>query len=110
MTKAFGICGVFFRPQDPATLAKWYRKWLQLPEADGNYVPFQRAELPNNASSVRSPFGKDTEYLGKRLQAKEGGAKIDPNKEDYEYGRFGWFNDPDGNRVELRESPISEDT
>jgi predicted enzyme related to lactoylglutathione lyase len=26
---------------------------------------------------------------------------VDPKREGYEYGRFGWFIDPEGNRVEL---------
>jgi predicted enzyme related to lactoylglutathione lyase len=29
------------------------------------------------------------------------GVSVDPKREDYEYGRFGWFTDPEGNRVEL---------
>ena len=29
------------------------------------------------------------------------GVTVDPNREDYSYGRFGWFTDPEGNRVEL---------
>jgi predicted enzyme related to lactoylglutathione lyase len=30
---------------------------------------------------------------------------IDPKREDYDYGRFAWFNDPEGNRVELWQPP-----
>ena len=29
------------------------------------------------------------------------GAAVDPKVEDTEYGKFGWFIDPEGNRVEL---------
>lgn len=29
------------------------------------------------------------------------GVAIDPKRENSEYGRFGWFTDPEGNRVEL---------
>jgi predicted enzyme related to lactoylglutathione lyase len=29
------------------------------------------------------------------------GVDVDPKREDYDYGRFGWFTDPEGNRVEL---------
>jgi predicted enzyme related to lactoylglutathione lyase len=31
------------------------------------------------------------------------GVVVDPNRESSEYGRFGWFTDPEGNRVELWE-------
>jgi predicted enzyme related to lactoylglutathione lyase len=37
------------------------------------------------------------------------GADIDPKREDYDYGRFAWFNDPEGNRVELWQPPGIED-
>jgi predicted enzyme related to lactoylglutathione lyase len=36
---------------------------------------------------------------------RAGGVDIDPRREDYDYGRFAWFNDPEGNRVELWEPP-----
>lgn len=29
------------------------------------------------------------------------GVTVDPKRETYEYGKFGWFTDPEGNRVEL---------
>jgi predicted enzyme related to lactoylglutathione lyase len=31
--------------------------------------------------------------------------RLDPHREDYEYGRFAWIMDPEGNRVELWEPP-----
>ena len=34
-----------------------------------------------------------------------GGAEVVPEKEEHDFGRFGWFVDPDGNRVELWEPP-----
>jgi predicted enzyme related to lactoylglutathione lyase len=41
------------------------------------------------------------------LQAlkEEEGVEIDPHREDYDYGRFAWIKDPDGNRIELWEPP-----
>ena len=29
------------------------------------------------------------------------GVAVAPKRKDYDYGRFGWFTDPEGNRVEL---------
>ena len=29
------------------------------------------------------------------------GVSVDPKRDDSSYGRFGWFTDPAGNRVEL---------
>jgi predicted enzyme related to lactoylglutathione lyase len=36
-----------------------------------------------------------------RLEAA--GASVDPDRQTYDFGRFGWFTDPEGNRVELWE-------
>jgi catechol 2,3-dioxygenase-like lactoylglutathione lyase family enzyme len=30
---------------------------------------------------------------------RAGGVEIDSRREDYDYGRFAWFKDPEGNRV-----------
>jgi len=46
------------------------------------------------------------ENLGALLQVlKEEGAAIDPKVEEYDYGKFAWITDPEGNRVELWEPP-----
>lgn len=36
------------------------------------------------------------------------GATVDPKREDYGFGKFGWFSDPEGNRVELWQ-PVDHD-
>jgi predicted enzyme related to lactoylglutathione lyase len=36
-------------------------------------------------------------------QLRTAGAKVDERTEDYDYGRFGWATDPEGNRFELWE-------
>lgn len=36
---------------------------------------------------------------------KSEGVHVDPKRENYKYGRFGWFTDPEGNRVELWQPP-----
>jgi predicted enzyme related to lactoylglutathione lyase len=36
---------------------------------------------------------------------REEGVEIDPRREDYDYGRFAWIKDLDGNRIELWEPP-----
>ena len=38
-------------------------------------------------------------------KVKAGGGKVIAEKEEHDFGRFGWFVDPDGNRVELWEPP-----
>jgi predicted enzyme related to lactoylglutathione lyase len=34
-------------------------------------------------------------------QLTAAGVTIDPHREDYNYGRFAWITDPEGNRLEL---------
>jgi len=34
---------------------------------------------------------------------REEGVEVDPKVEDYDYGKFGWIMDPEGNRIELWE-------
>jgi predicted enzyme related to lactoylglutathione lyase len=34
-------------------------------------------------------------------QLRADGVEIDPKREDYDYGRFAWIVDPEGNRIEL---------
>ena len=38
-----------------------------------------------------------------------GGGLVLDDREDDDFGRFGWFVDPDGNRVELWEPPEESD-
>jgi predicted enzyme related to lactoylglutathione lyase len=64
------------------------------------------------------PFPEDTDYFGRREQAwminyrvrdlgamlaqlRAVGAQVDDRIEEYDYGRFGWASDPEGNRFEL---------
>ena len=43
-------------------------------------------------------------------QVHTGGAQVVGEIEEHEYGRFGWFIDPDGNKVELWEPPLRTET
>ncbi len=36
------------------------------------------------------------------------GVSVDPKRDQHEFGRFGWFTDPEGNRVELWDLPLNE--
>jgi predicted enzyme related to lactoylglutathione lyase len=41
----------------------------------------------------------DLDALLERLQKE--GVKIDPKRQDADFGRFAWIYDPDGNKIEL---------
>ena len=38
-------------------------------------------------------------------QLKREGVDVDPKVETYDYGKFGWITDPEGNRIELWKPP-----
>jgi len=125
--RVLGVGGIFFRSPDPAALAAWYSRYLGLKmESWGSTqgTSFGPAEMPENAFTVWSVFPEDSEYLGDRNQSfmfnlvvdnlekalrrvALGGAEVLPEQEDQDFGKFGWFIDPDGNRVELWEPPAA---
>jgi catechol 2,3-dioxygenase-like lactoylglutathione lyase family enzyme len=124
MAKVLGLGGVFFRSPDPPRLRTWYARWLGL-FADGPGVEFFPDELPEGAYSVWSPFPEDTRYFdpsprdfminlivddldGMLARVRQSGARVIDDIEENESGRFGWFVDPDGNKVELWEPPGDE--
>ncbi len=120
MAKVLGIGGVFFKSDDPERLQQWYAKWLGFPVDPQSGVMFRPEQMPENAVTVWNAFPSGTDYFapsdqdymfnlvvddldGALRQVEEGGAKLVGTVEDYDYGRFGWFMDPDGNKVELWE-------
>src|SRR5262245_5161757 len=119
MAKVLGVGGVFFKSPDPKRLYDWYNKYLGMKLEDGGIAYFPK-DMPANAQTVWSAFPAETKYfepstndfmfnlivdnLEEALkQVQEGGAEIIGNIEKLEYGSFGWFIDPDGNKVELWE-------
>ena len=123
--RVLGVGGVFFRSPDPARLALWYQQTLGLvTEAWGTThgTSFSPEGMPANAFTVWSTFASDTEYFGDPQQSyminlvvddldaalanvRAAGGDVIPEKEEHDFGRFGWIVDPDGNRVELWEPP-----
>ena len=120
MARVLGVGGVFFKSPDPSRLNQWYARWLGLVVTDGSGVPFQAQDMPKNGCTVWSAFEERTTYFspaekqfmfnlvvddleGALAQVREGGAQLVGEIETYDYGRFGWFMDPDGNKVELWE-------
>jgi len=121
MARVTGLGGFFFKSPDPKALADWYAKHLGLPISDFGGAMFTEDEK-RPGFTLWSPFKDDTTYfrpsskdfmINFRVEGldalldklRSAGAQVDPQVQDYEYGRFGWFIDPDGNRVELWEPP-----
>jgi predicted enzyme related to lactoylglutathione lyase len=118
MAKVLGVGGVFFKSPDPKKLYEWYTKWLGM-EFEGSWgIAFYLRDMPENSQTVWSAFPATTDYFEPSekefmfnlvvdnveealKQVKDGGGQVTGEIQEMEYGRFGWFIDPDGNKVEL---------
>jgi predicted enzyme related to lactoylglutathione lyase len=121
MAKVLGIGGVFFKSPNPKKLYEWYEKWLgmELQEWGTSYSP---NTMPPHGQTVWSAFDAQTDYfapsekqymfnlivdnVGEAIQqVKAGGGDVIGEIRKSDDGSFGWFMDPDGNKVELWEPP-----
>jgi predicted enzyme related to lactoylglutathione lyase len=120
MARVLGVGGVFFKATDREKLAEWYEKWLSVPLQDNASAMFKPTMMPEAGFTVWGPFEQSTDYFapstkdfminfvvddldGALRQVQEGGGRIADEIQEYAYGRFGWFVDPDGNKIELWE-------
>ena len=121
MERVTGIGGVFFKAHAPERMAEWYRDHLGIESQDqcATFEWLEKTEPPGQGMTVWSLFPADTEYFKNsnspfminyrvkdldamiaQLRAK--GVAVEGTA-DYDYGRFAWVTDPEGNRIELWE-------
>ena len=115
-----GIGGFFFKTKDPKNIKNWYNKHLGLNTDNYGCTFWWKDEEGNKCSTQWSPFKEDTNYfepskkefmmnfrvddLKELLKAlKKEGVTVVGEVEEYEYGKFGWILDPEGNKIELWE-------
>ncbi len=113
-----GIGGIFFKAENPAALKDWYRKHLRLKIDEYGCTFWWKDNEGNSASTQWSPFAADTAYfnpsqkpfmqnfrvddLDRLLESlRAEGIAIIGNPEAYDYGKFAWIIDPEGNKIEL---------
>lgn len=121
MAQVVGIGGVFFKSRDPQALAEWYGKTLGLKiESWGGVVlPLRDPKhAPKGAGQVWSPFRQDTDYFapsGREYMINfevddldamltrliEKGVTILGRDDNDQSGKFAWFLDPEGTKIEL---------
>lgn len=114
-----GIGGVFFKAKDPKAMVTWYRTNLGI-QSKGGYKDFLWREKDRPEETGHTAwriFPASTTYFGESSsslminyrvanmdrmleQLRKGGVKIEKT-EDFDYGRFAWITDPEGNRIEL---------
>lgn len=119
MARITGVGGVFLRSANPKQLTAWYAENLGIVVSPHGVV-FQWSDEvpPGTGMTTWAAFAEDTAYFGDNprqfminyrvddldalladLTAK--GVWIDPKRDDYDFGRFAWIKDCDGNRIEL---------
>ena len=126
MKRVTGLGGVFFKAKDPETLRAWYKEHLGLEFDNYGSAVFdcpEGEEDRKKAQTVWSLFPSDTKYfepsgapfmlnyrvedLARLLeQLRSEGVQVDEKMEEFEYGKFGWVMDPEGNRIELWEPGV----
>jgi GNAT superfamily N-acetyltransferase len=102
-----GIGGVFFKSQDHQSLRAWYLEKLGI-KNEGmlngtvwSVFPSTSGYFPRDLMINYTVDDMDA-FLAK---CAADGVRIDPKREDHEYGRFAWIYDPDGNKIELWQPP-----
>jgi predicted enzyme related to lactoylglutathione lyase len=122
MERVLGLGGIFFKARDPKALAEWYQSNLGITlEAGQTCATLKSAGAEE--MTVWATFPEDTLLFGcpasfmlnyrvrdldaMLAQLRAAGAKVDEKVEDYEFGRFGWATDPEGNRFELWQPPAT---
>src|SRR5262249_21163596 len=123
-----GIGGAFLFSNNPKQLAEWYREnfgisYSESPDCSSFYKSFEYRDF-THASLKRSTtwaiLSTKNDISGKprtgqinyrvksmaetlsHLQSK--GVAVEKT-EEYEFGKFAWVTDPDGNKIELFEEP-----
>ena len=115
-----GIGGFFFKTKDPDNIKNWYNKHLGLNTDNYGCTFWGKDDNGNKCSTQWSPFKEDTNYfepskkefmmnfrvddlVGLLKELKNEGITIVGEIEEYDYGKFGWILDPEGNKIELWE-------
>jgi len=123
-----GIGGAFLLSNNPKQLAEWYRDNLGIsyhesPDCKSFYATFEYRDysdasvkrttawaiLPSTNDINGKPRTGQINYRVKSMtetlsHLQSNGVPIDKS-EEYEYGKFAWVTDPDGNKIELWEEP-----
>lgn len=119
-----GIGGIFFKSTDPNASKEWYKTHLGLDTDNYGCTFWWNDEDGNKCSTQWSPFPKNTKYYDPSQkdfmfnyrvenlewlldQLKEEGVTIVGDMETFDYGKFAWILDNDGNKIELWE-PIDK--
>lgn len=122
MHKVTGIGGIIFKAKDPQTLRAWYQEHLGI-ELTHGFFEFKWTDEPTTKAPGSTVFGifeedssefapsekpflinfrvNDLKALLKELGDR--GITISDKIDEVDFGTFGWFIDPEGNKIQLWE-------
>lgn len=123
MQKVTGIGGVFIKSANPKALSAWYEQHLGIALGEHAYISFQwvNPHHPTEPGQTVFSFMKESSdyfapsekpfMLNFRVHdvhglidaLKKEGVWVADKIQEYEYGKFGWCMDPEGNKIELWE-------
>jgi len=118
--RILGIGGIFFKSLDHHGLRSWYQDKLGILSGDfGGIFKWRNHSDPKTENcTIWSIFPSSTAYFNPSestfminyivddldaflAKCSRNGVRIEPKRENYDYGRFAWIYDPDGNKIEL---------
>lgn len=121
-----GIGGIFFKCSDPTKVKEWYSKHLGIKtnEYGGMFTWREEDDKEKIGTTAWNPFASNTKYFNPSEKPfmfnyrvhnlvallallKNEGVEQVGELEVYDYGKFAWIMDCDGNKIELWE-PIDE--
>ena len=118
MAGVTGLGGAFARADNPEALYAGYEKDLGISSPHGSFLfahetqrayiavaffPRSSSDFPVSQPAMLNFQVDDLNGVLEKLSAA--GVLVDAKREEYDYGRFGWFTDPEGNKVELWRPP-----
>lgn len=130
MANVLGLGGLFFLCKDADATRDWYGRVLGIDFSDYGFADFPHAgsvrTFPKAAKTVWSPFKADSDYFkpsnspfmmnlmvddlaGMLARLEAHGIPLEGDVQNEPYGKFAWFMDPDGRKVELWEPAEPED-
>lgn len=115
-----GLGGFFFKTDDPDAIKTWYKNHLGLNTDQYGCTFWWKDKEGKDCSTQWSPMDSKTKYFTPSKSSfmmnfrvenlvellkvlKEEGVTVVGDIEEYDYGKFGWILDPDGNKIELWE-------
>ncbi|PQA60014.1 VOC family protein [Siphonobacter curvatus] len=122
MKRVTGFGGIFFKTKDPQATRTWYNQHLgfNTDEYGATFAWRDSQDPTQEGVTTWSPFPEHTSYFDPSpkefmlnfrvanleellVLLRQEGVEVIGEMQVYEYGKFGWILDPEGNKIELWE-------